>query len=165
MCRWGGRGPAAPYLRQYIDLVHRPFSNGRGAHIHCGLSPSTNPGNDLPYPLSLPGSVPQMRADPRGPAPAESVPLSRWFGQPELDEAGLRWARPAHHWQRGIARGGLLFMTEERLGFVPRGIDALFGARAASWELSSITDVHLKPSLRKLRVTVTTDRGRQRLAQ
>ena len=103
-----------------------------------------------------------MRADPRGPAPAEAPPLNRWFGRPELDEVGLRWARPAHHVQRGIARGGLLFMTEDKLGFQPRGIDALFGARAMSWDLSTMTDVHLKPSLRKLRVTVTTDSGRHR---
>lgn len=40
-------GPAAPYLRQYIDLLHRPFRNGRGAHMHCGLSPATNPIYDL----------------------------------------------------------------------------------------------------------------------
>lgn len=37
-------GAAAPYLRRYIDLVHRPFKNGRGAHLHCGLSPAINPG-------------------------------------------------------------------------------------------------------------------------
>ncbi|MCE9589314.1 MAG: DUF4838 domain-containing protein [Planctomycetes bacterium] len=37
-------GAAAPYLRQYIDLVHRPFKEGRGAHLQCGLSPAINPG-------------------------------------------------------------------------------------------------------------------------
>jgi hypothetical protein len=88
--------------------------------------------------------------------------LSRWFGRPELDTTGLRWARPANHVQYGVARNGLLYMTEERLGFQPKRIDALFGARAVSWDLSSMTDVQLTPTLRKLRVTVTTDTGRQR---
>ncbi|HUS13404.1 MAG TPA: DUF4838 domain-containing protein [Chloroflexia bacterium] len=27
-------GAAAPYLRRYIDLLHRPFRHGQGAHIH-----------------------------------------------------------------------------------------------------------------------------------
>jgi len=90
------------------------------------------------------------------------MPLNRWFGRPEVPEAGLRWARPAQHPQRGLVRGGLLFMSEDRLGFVPRGIDVLLGARAQSWELSAITDVHLKPTLRKLRVTVTADSRRYR---
>jgi hypothetical protein len=31
-----------------------------------------------------------------------------------------------------------------------------------SWDLSSMTDIQLTPTLRKLRVTVTTDTGRQR---
>jgi hypothetical protein len=88
--------------------------------------------------------------------------LNRWFGKPELDAAGLRWARPAHHMQHGMARGGLLYKTDDRLGFEPRRVDALFGARSRSWDLSSITDVHLKPTLRKLRVTVATDTGRHR---
>ena len=87
--------------------------------------------------------------------------LSRWFGQPELDTTGLRWAN-RQLVQHGVARNGLLYMTEERLGFQPKRIDALFGARAVSWDLSSMTDVQLTPTLRKLRVTVTTDTGRQR---
>jgi hypothetical protein len=48
-------------------------------------------------------------------------------------------------------------MTEDRLGFQPKRIDALFGARAVSWDLSSMTDVQLTPTLRKLRVTVAND--------
>ena len=88
--------------------------------------------------------------------------LSRWFGQPKLDPTGLRWGRPANHIQHGVARNGLLYMTEDRLGFQPKRIDALFGARAVSWDLSSMTDVQLTPTLRKLRVTVNTDTGRQR---
>ncbi|MGD0874425.1 MAG: hypothetical protein ABSA14_05455 [Acidimicrobiales bacterium] len=88
--------------------------------------------------------------------------LSHWFGQPKLDTTGLRWARPANHIQHGVARNGLLYMTEDRLGFEPKRIDALFGAKAASWDLSSLTDIQLTPTLRKLRVTVTTDTGRQR---
>lgn len=40
-------GAAAPYLRQYIDLLHRPFRGGRGEHLHCGLSPAINPGHFL----------------------------------------------------------------------------------------------------------------------
>ena len=51
---------------------------------------------------------------------------------------------------------------QDRLGFEPKRIDALFGAKAASWDLSSLTDIQLTPTLRKLRVTVTTDTGRQR---
>ncbi len=90
------------------------------------------------------------------------MPLTRWFGRPELNEAGLRWARPASHPQRGLVRSGLLFMTVDRLGFAPRGIDVLFGARPQSWELTAITAIKLKPTLRKLRVTVTTDSGRYR---
>jgi hypothetical protein len=88
--------------------------------------------------------------------------LSRWFGQPELDATRLRWARPANHVQHGVARSGLLYMTADSLGFQPKRIDALFGARAVSWDLSSMTDVQLTPTLRKLRVTFTTGTGRQR---
>ncbi|MFZ2057331.1 MAG: hypothetical protein WAV54_07980 [Acidimicrobiales bacterium] len=61
-----------------------------------------------------------------------------------------------------MARNGLLYMTEDRLGFQPKRIDSLFGARSMSWDLSSMTDIQLTPTLRKLRVTVTTDTGRQR---
>ena len=88
--------------------------------------------------------------------------LRHWFGQPELDATGLRWARPASHMQSGIARSGLFYMTEQTLGFQPRRIDALFGARAVSWELTSLTDIRLTPTLRKLRVTVTHGSGRDR---
>lgn len=88
--------------------------------------------------------------------------LRRLFGQPELDEAGLRWARPASHMQAGIARGGLFYLTDEALGFEPRRIDALFGARAVSWPLVSVFDVRLKPTLRKLRVTVVQGSRRDR---
>lgn len=102
---------------------------------------------------------------PLQPASAAQRPpiLNRLFDLPNLDETPeLRWARPANHMQRRVARGGVLYRDEERLGFVPRGIDRLLGARAMSWELSSITDVSLKPGLRKLRVTVITPQGRQR---
>jgi len=88
--------------------------------------------------------------------------LRRWFGQPELDTPGLRWARPANHMQHGVARGGVLYVTEDRLGFQPKGIDAFFGAKAVSWDLTSMKDLQLIPTLRKLRVTVTTNTGRQR---
>ncbi|MGC9962473.1 MAG: hypothetical protein ABSE47_11315 [Acidimicrobiales bacterium] len=88
--------------------------------------------------------------------------LKGWFGLPELDTAGLRWSRSASHLQHGVARSGLLYMTEARLGFQPKGIDARLGARALSWELSSLNDIELKPTLRKLRVTVTTASGRER---
>jgi hypothetical protein len=64
--------------------------------------------------------------------------------------------------QHGVARSGLLYMSEETIGFEPRRIDALFGARAVSWDLSSLTDIELKPTLRKLHVTVITDSGRDR---
>ena len=103
-----------------------------------------------------------MSADTPGAAPLPSTTLSRLFDQPELDTPGVQWARPANHVQHRVARSGLLYRTEDRLGFQPKGIDALLGARAVSWELSSITDVQLKPTLRRLRVTVTTDTGRQR---
>jgi hypothetical protein len=53
-------------------------------------------------------------------------------------------------------------MTEDALGFEPKRIDALFGARAVSWPLSSVSDVQLTPTLRKLRVRITTEEGRQR---
>ncbi len=96
-------------------------------------------------------------------AEARAPLLNRLFDLPDVSAApGLRWARSANHMQRGIARGGALFMDEQKLGFQPRGIDALFGARAVAWDLSSITDVALKPTLRKLRVTVTTTVGKQR---
>jgi len=88
--------------------------------------------------------------------------LRRWFGRPELEVTGLRWARPASHMQRGVARSGLFYMTEQSLGFVPRRIDALLGARAVSWELASLAGVRLKPTLRKLRVTVSHGSGRDR---
>ncbi|MGA3353544.1 MAG: hypothetical protein ABSD85_10225 [Acidimicrobiales bacterium] len=91
-----------------------------------------------------------------------SAALTRWFGQPALDTTGLRWTRPASHMQHGVARSGLFYMSEETLGFVPRRIDALFGARAVSFELATLTDIQLKPTLRKLRVTVVTDNGRDR---
>ena len=61
--------------------------------------------------------------------------------------------------QHGVARAGMFFMTEELLGFQPRGIDALFGARAFSWSLASLTDIALKPTLRKLRVTLLPRTG------
>ena len=80
--------------------------------------------------------------------------LRHLFGQPELDTAQLRWARPASHMQAGIARSGLFYMTEQTLGFQPKRIDALFGAKAVSLELASLSEVRLKPTLRKLRVTV-----------
>ncbi len=89
--------------------------------------------------------------------------LSRLFGKPNLDTTGLRWARPASHMQHGIARGGTFYMSDEAFGFQPRGIDALFGARAVSWDLSSVTDLQLKPTLRKLRVTIVTAESRDRL--
>ena len=88
--------------------------------------------------------------------------LNRWFGQPKLDMSTLRWARPANHIQHGVARNGLIYMTEDVLGFEPKRIDALFGARAASWPLSSVSDVQLTPTLRRLRVRITTEEGRQR---
>lgn len=88
--------------------------------------------------------------------------LSHWFGQPKLDTTGLRWSRPANHIQHGVARNGLLYMTEHRLGFEPKRIDALFGAKAVSWDLSSLSDIQLTPTLRKLKIALTTDTGRQR---
>jgi hypothetical protein len=96
---------------------------------------------------------------------SESRPpvLNRLFDLPDVTATpGLRWARSANHLQRRVARGGVLFMDEQNLVFQPRGIDALFGARTVTWELSSITDVALKPTLRKLRVTITTTAGKQR---
>ena len=86
--------------------------------------------------------------------------VTRWFGQPVIDSPGLRWTRPASHLQHGVARSGLLYMSEETLGFQPRRIDALFGARAVSFELDAVSDILLKPTLRKLRVTVVTEDGR-----
>ncbi len=88
--------------------------------------------------------------------------LGRLFGQPVLDTTGLLWARPASHMQHGVARGGLFYMTERTIGFRPRGIDALFGARAVDFDLTSVTDIELRPTLRKLRVTVVTAAGRDR---
>jgi hypothetical protein len=95
---------------------------------------------------------------------AGSAPLlNRLFDLPRVGDADqVRWARPANHMQRHIARGGALYRTAKHLGFQPRGIDSLFGARAIEWELASITDVDLKPTLRKLRVTVTTATGKER---
>jgi uncharacterized protein YndB with AHSA1/START domain len=88
--------------------------------------------------------------------------LTRWFGPPDLDPAGVRWSRPASHMQHGVARGGLFYMTEEVLGFVPKRIDSLFGAKAVSFNLGTVTDIHLKPTLRKLRVTVVSHGARHR---
>ncbi|MGO8874595.1 MAG: hypothetical protein ACLQNG_02365 [Acidimicrobiales bacterium] len=88
--------------------------------------------------------------------------LKGWFTLPELDMAGLRWSRPASHLQHGVARNGLLYTTEDRIGFQPKGIDARFGARAVSWEFSALSDIELKPTLRKLKVTLVTESGRQR---
>jgi hypothetical protein len=89
--------------------------------------------------------------------------LNRLFDPPDVSAIpGLRWSRSASHMQRPVARGGLLYMNERILGFQPRRIDAILGARAVTWDLSSITDVTLKPTLRKLRVTVTTISGKQR---
>ncbi len=94
---------------------------------------------------------------------AERAPfLNRMLDLPVVESPGLRWTRPANHMQRGVARGGVLYMDENKLGFQPRRIDTLFGARAVSWELSSITDLGLKPGLRKLRVTVTTPTSKER---
>jgi hypothetical protein len=64
--------------------------------------------------------------------------------------------------QHRVARNGLLYRAEDRLGFQPKGIDALFGARAVSFDLSSVTDIQLTPTLRKLRVTVIADGARHR---
>lgn len=97
------------------------------------------------------------RPEPRPPV------LNRLFDLPDVSAIpGLRWARPASHMQRPVARGGVLYMNEQVLGFQPRGIDALLRARTVTWELSSVIDVSLKPTLRKLRVTVTTTTGKQR---
>jgi hypothetical protein len=104
-----------------------------------------------------------MTTDRPREAPLPQTTLSKLFALPEVSEPGVRWARPAHHLQRHRARGGLLYMTDEVLGFAPRGIDAFFGARAVTWELSSISDVALKPSLRKVRVTLETASGREHL--
>lgn len=96
-------------------------------------------------------------------SPARAPVLNRLFDLPDVSAIpGLRWARAASHMQRPVARGGVLYMNDEILGFQPRGIDSLLGARTVTWELSSITDVALKPSLRKLRVTITTTAGKQR---
>ena len=92
-----------------------------------------------------------------------SAVVSRFFGQPKLDTTGMVWARPASHMQHGVARGGMFYMSEDALGFQPRGIDALFGARSVSWSRQSIRDIQLKPTLRKLRVTIVTENGRDRL--
>ena len=92
-----------------------------------------------------------------------STMMSRFFGQPKLDTTGMRWARRASHMQHGVARGGMFYMSEDALGFQPRGIDAFFGARAVSWPTSSVTDIQLKTTLRKLRVTILTVNGRDRL--
>jgi hypothetical protein len=82
--------------------------------------------------------------------------LAKLFALPTLnvDITQLRWSRIADHMQHGVARHGLFYMTEQTLGFEPKGIDALFGARSVSWELSAVKDVELQPTLRKLRVTV-----------
>jgi hypothetical protein len=89
--------------------------------------------------------------------------LNRLFDLPDVSGAeGVRWVRPANHMQRRVARSGALFMNEEKLGFAPRGIDKILGARAVTWNLASISDIELKPTLRKLRVTVTTAAGKQR---
>ncbi|MGA2527914.1 MAG: hypothetical protein ABSG36_01985 [Acidimicrobiales bacterium] len=88
--------------------------------------------------------------------------IARWFGQPVIGTAGLRWTRPASHMQRGVARSGLLYMSEKGLGFVPRRVDAFFGARAVSFEFDAVSDILLKPTLRKLRVTVVTEDGRDK---
>jgi hypothetical protein len=88
--------------------------------------------------------------------------LARWFGQPSLDTTKLRWSRPASHMQHGVARSGLLYMSEDTLGFEPRRIDAMFGARPVSFDLAAVTDIHLKPTLRKLRVTVESNAGREK---
>jgi hypothetical protein len=94
---------------------------------------------------------------------ARAPVLNRLFDLPDVSATpGLRWSRSANHLQRRVARGGVLFRDEHTLGFQPRGIDALFGARTVTWELASITDVALKPTLRKLRVTITTPAGKQR---
>lgn len=92
-----------------------------------------------------------------------STVMSRFFGQPKLDTTGMRWARAASHMQHGMARSGMFYMSEDALGFQPRGIDAFFGARAVSWPTASVTDIQLKPTLRKLRVTILTVNGRDRL--
>ena len=89
--------------------------------------------------------------------------LNRLFDLPDVSASdGLRWVRPANHMQRRVARGGALYMNAHQLGFRPRGIDTLFGARAVTWELASITDIELKPTLRKLRITITTAIGKER---
>lgn len=95
---------------------------------------------------------------------AERAPfLNRLFDLPDMGGTeGVRWVRPANHMQRRVARSGALFMNEEQLGFTPRGIDKILGARAVTWDLASISDIELKPTLRKLRVTVTTTAGKQR---
>lgn len=96
-------------------------------------------------------------------SPTRAPVLNRLFDLPDVSaDPGLRWARAASHMQRPVARGGVLYMNEEILGFKPRGIDTILGARTGRWELSSIIDVTLKPTLRKLRVTVTTATGKQR---
>jgi hypothetical protein len=64
--------------------------------------------------------------------------------------------------QHGVARSGLIYMSEETIGFLPRRIDALFGARPVSFELGTVTDIHLRATLRKLRVTVITADRRDR---
>ncbi|MCE9591717.1 MAG: DUF4838 domain-containing protein [Planctomycetes bacterium] len=48
-------GAAAPYLRQYIDLLHRPFRNGKGPHITIWLSDPWNylDGEFLPHAHAL----------------------------------------------------------------------------------------------------------------
>jgi hypothetical protein len=96
--------------------------------------------------------------------PEERAPfLNRLFDLPVVDDrGGLRWARPVNHMQRRIARSGVLYMDESQLGFRPRGLDAALGARPMAWDLSTIVDVTLKPTLRKLRLTVTTTEGKQR---
>lgn len=85
------------------------------------------------------------------------------FGQPDLELPEVRWARPASHMQHGIARSGVFYMSGDGLGFEPRRFDTLLGARSRTWRLSELTEIRLKPTLRKLKVTLCTGPGRDRL--
>lgn len=85
------------------------------------------------------------------------------FGRPVLEVPDLRWARAASSMQHGIARSGVFFMAGDRLGFQPRRFDTILGARARTWQLSELTDIRLRPTLRKLRVTLSVGSRRDRL--
>jgi len=76
----------------------------------------------------------------------EYTPINRWFNGPHLpNDEEIVASSVAQHAQRGIARAGLLFLTNKRLIFLPNRAEALLGGCPWSMDLPDVAQIGRDP--------------------